>query len=73
MIRITIILSEQEKNALRVLANKEFRDPRAQAAFIIRRELEKQGLVERPALESVTDKSIIAARRGESTNEHTAA
>ena len=46
MTRITITLSDEEKAALRSLSEKEFRDPRMQAALIIRRELEKQGLVE---------------------------
>ncbi len=46
MSRITITLSDEEKTALRTLSEKEFRDPRMQAALIIRRELEKQGLVE---------------------------
>lgn len=46
MTRITITLSDEEKTALRALSEKEFREPRMQAALIIRRELEKQGLVE---------------------------
>lgn len=46
MTRITITLSDEEKAALRSLSEKEFRDPRMQAALIIRKELEKQGLVE---------------------------
>jgi|GEM_PF-2780821 len=45
MARITITLSEEEKMALRSLSEKEFRDPRQQAALIIRRELVSQGLV----------------------------
>lgn len=45
MTRITITLSDKEKAALRTLSEKEFRDPRQQAALIIRRELERQGLV----------------------------
>jgi hypothetical protein len=46
MERITISLKEIEKKALLELADKELRDPRAQAALIIRRELERQGLIE---------------------------
>lgn len=46
MSRITITLSDEEKTALRALSEKEFRDPRMQAVLIIRRELERQGLVE---------------------------
>lgn len=45
MPRITINLSEKEKAALRVLAEKESREPRAQAALIIRQELERLGFL----------------------------
>lgn len=48
MTRITISLDDQEKVGLLLLAEKEFRDPRLQAAFIIRKELEKQGLITVP-------------------------
>jgi hypothetical protein len=45
MARITVSLKATEREALRVLAEREFRDPRAQAAIIIRRELERAGLL----------------------------
>lgn len=45
MPRITIVLKDDEKQALCTLAESEFRDPRAQAALIIRREIERQGLI----------------------------
>jgi len=45
MARITINLKDQEKTALRILAENEFRDPRAQAVLIIRLELERLGLL----------------------------
>ena len=45
MMRITINLFENEKQALKVLARREYRTPRAQAALIIRRELERCGLL----------------------------
>jgi hypothetical protein len=45
MPRITIVLKDDEKQALCALAENEFRDPRAQAALIIRREIERQGLI----------------------------
>lgn len=45
MTRITVSLTEGEREALRVLAFKERRDSRAQAALIIRAELEKRGLL----------------------------
>jgi hypothetical protein len=46
MTRLTVTLADQEKIALRTLAEKEFRDPRAQAALIIRQELERLGLLQ---------------------------
>jgi hypothetical protein len=67
MLRITITLNEQEKRALIALAEKEFRDPRSQAALIIRMELQRQGLIEtaKPApaitpevIETSTEKQI---------------
>ena len=45
MTRITITLSDEEKTALRSLSEKEFRDPRMQAAFIIRESLVQHGLL----------------------------
>jgi hypothetical protein len=52
MARITICLTDLEKTALRTLAEKEFREPRAQAALIIRQELERRGLISK---EQTTD------------------
>ncbi len=43
--RVTITLQDDEKNALLVLAEQEKRDPRRQAALIIRRDLERRGLL----------------------------
>ncbi len=43
--RLTITLLEAEKNALRILAEREYRDTHAQAALIIRAELERLGLI----------------------------
>jgi hypothetical protein len=45
MVRIIIDLSEVEKLALLKYAEKEYRDPRAQAALIIRENLEQHGLL----------------------------
>lgn len=45
MTRITLTLNDFEKVALLALAEREYRDPRLQAALIIRKELEKQGLI----------------------------
>ena len=46
MERITIFLKTFEKDALLRLANKEYRDPRIQAALIIRQDLERRGLLD---------------------------
>lgn len=43
--RLTVILTKQQKEALRILAAGEFRDYRQQAAIIIRDELERRGLL----------------------------
>lgn len=45
MPRITVKLLIDEREALLRLAQQERRDPRAQAALIIRRELEREGLL----------------------------
>ena len=46
MTRITISLSDPEKMALRRLASNEFREPRDQARLILRKELERKGLLQ---------------------------
>jgi len=46
MAKIVIFLIPQERDALIELAKREFRDPRSQAAFIIRQTLERYGLLE---------------------------
>jgi hypothetical protein len=56
MIRITIPITETERDALRQLAKIELRDARQQAALILRNELERRGLLEPPIREA--DKSI---------------
>lgn len=45
MTRITITLDEKEKSALHALSKSELREPRQQAALIIRQELERRGLL----------------------------
>mgnify|MGYP001249560021 CR=1 FL=1 len=51
--RITVTLAADEREALRALAFQERRDTRQQAALLIRRELERRGLLatEGPAQE----------------------
>ncbi len=46
MKRLVIFLNDQEAGALRRLADREFRDPRAQATLIIRNTLRELGLLE---------------------------
>ncbi|MBT4182442.1 MAG: hypothetical protein HOE06_06175 [Candidatus Thioglobus sp.] len=46
MAKIIVFLREQEHAALYRLAEKEYRQPKAQAALIIRRELERLGALE---------------------------
>ena len=43
--RLTVTLRTDERDALRTLAEWEFREPRAQAALIIREELQRRGLL----------------------------
>lgn len=45
MTRLTLTLFDDEQKALRTLSQKERRHPREQAALIIRRELERRGLL----------------------------
>ncbi|MCL4490115.1 MAG: hypothetical protein M1570_18585 [Chloroflexi bacterium] len=45
MARLTVPLDAEENKALWRLATAEKRDPRAQAALIIRQELERRGLL----------------------------
>ena len=46
MPKIIVYLAEQERNALRELAQREMRVPRAQAALIIRQELRRLGMLQ---------------------------
>ncbi len=46
MAKVIVYLREQERSALYELATKEYRAPKAQAALIIRKELERLGLLE---------------------------
>lgn len=45
MTRVIIYLPETERQALLALAVREYRDPRAQAALLIRRGLEAEGVL----------------------------
>jgi hypothetical protein len=45
--KLEIFIKEQERKALQILSEREYRDPRAQAALIIRQELKREGLLNR--------------------------
>lgn len=45
MPRMTLVLLQDEREALLTMARRERRDPREQAALMIRRELEREGLL----------------------------
>lgn len=51
MAKIIVYLGDQERNALQLLAQRELRLPRAQAALIIRQELVRQGMLPNPEAE----------------------
>jgi len=58
--KITVTLHENEKLALIELAQREERDPRAQAALIIRSELQRLGYLQSPTnLPAKEEKSTI--------------
>jgi len=46
MTRIVVTLDKDERQALSVLALNELRDPRLQARYLIRNELERRGLLQ---------------------------
>lgn len=62
MTRITVNLSKQEIGALVILAERELRHPRSQAALIIRQELLRQGLIEieQPSTSVLTEENKVA-------------
>ena len=49
MAKIIVYLREQENDALHRLAQKEYRQPKAQAALMIRWELERLGMLDTPS------------------------
>ncbi len=61
MARVTIVLREDESKALVKLASTELRDPRDQARFLLRSELERRGLLQ-PESASKADTSQEAPR-----------
>ena len=63
--RITINLEREERAALMQLAERERRDPRSQAAWLIRQQLEQLGLLPLAPVgsESVSEMGIADGRR----------
>lgn len=61
MAQIVVKLKPSERNALRQLAERERRDPRQQAALIIRRELESVGLLPTQTTPTPTDTAKAAS------------
>ncbi len=59
MARVVIYLRDQEVSALQQLAQLEYRAPKAQAALIIRKELERLGLVSTESNGEVEQKSLL--------------
>ncbi|MFA5873139.1 MAG: hypothetical protein WC832_04170 [Anaerolineales bacterium] len=59
MARVVIYLRDQEVSALQRLAQLEYRAPKAQAALIIRKELERLGLVFEESNGEVEQKSLL--------------
>jgi hypothetical protein len=55
MAKIIILLGDLERDALYQLSKQEYRDPRAQAAIIIRDELIRRGLLTQESLNSITE------------------
>jgi hypothetical protein len=62
MARITLSLEVPEKDALIKLAIRELRDPRAQAALIIRQDLERRGLLTPPASQELAKAARFGAQ-----------
>ena len=48
MARVTLSITEEERQALVALARAELRDPRAQGSLILRQALEKSGYLPKP-------------------------
>ena len=52
--RISVPITTEEREALRVLAKRELRDPREQVRFLLRQEFEKRGILSNKANSDVT-------------------
>lgn len=59
MPKLVIYFPKQVLDALRMLAEREYRDPRSQAALIIRDELNRMGLLEATGTETDTNDVIL--------------
>jgi hypothetical protein len=68
MARVVIYLRDQEVSALQRLAQLEYRAPKAQAALIIRKELERLGMVSEESKDGIDQKSMPVGK-GQEVNE----
>lgn len=68
MARITITLTDAEKQALFNLAEREFREPQQQASLMVRKELEAQGLLPRKVTGAVQPVKVRAGKRSAKNN-----
>jgi hypothetical protein len=69
MARVVIYLRDQEVSALQKLAQLEYRAPKAQAALIIRKELERLGLVSEESIEEDEQRSLLVSEDSASNEE----
>jgi hypothetical protein len=58
MPKLVIFLKDNEEVALAMLSEREFRDPRSQAAYIIRETLERLGLISQDVTVNKSDNNI---------------
>ncbi len=65
MARVILYLREPEMNALQALAQREYRAPKAQAALIIRKELERMGLIDHSSDEAAAREAVTQKTTGE--------
>jgi len=68
MARVVIYLRDHEVSALQRLAQLEYRAPKAQAALIIRKELERLGMVSADSIDE-NDQSLLPVGEQHTSNE----
>ena len=65
MPKISITLTENERDALVQLAIQEYREPRLQAALLIRDQLIRVGLLNTTLIQNIANKTLINAENQE--------